>query len=44
MKGKKVDPWEKTKAGKADAALDKKLGIKEDSPRDKRIDRAVKGR
>jgi hypothetical protein len=36
--------WEKSPAGKKDAAFDKKMGIKEDSPRDMKIDRAKMAR
>ena len=43
-KGGKVPPWEKTKAGKADSAFDKKMGIKQNSPTDKKIDNLVKAR
>jgi hypothetical protein len=36
--------WEKTPAGKKDTAEDKKKGIKEDSPRDMKIDKAKMAR
>ena len=36
--------WEKSPAGKKDAAFDKKKGIKEDSPRDMKIDKAKMAR
>jgi len=32
--------WDKTPAGKADDKADKKRGIKEDSARDKKLDKA----
>ena len=38
---KKKDPFDKTALGRKDDAFDKRMGIKEDSPVDKKIDRLV---
>jgi hypothetical protein len=43
-KSKSHMAWEKSPAGKKDMAQDKKRGIKEDSPRDMKIDKAKMAR